>query len=402
MQFQQAGPALLTSAPAASPGLPAASTPGQAFTLQASPASSQPQVTLPPAGRTSPPPQVIWSSGSVTRPMAAPLLSTSTTTTSVGTPVIQHHQPLEPLSTNGLNPPVSPKKKKSKKKKRDDESPTKSQGTVDLGALLKDSGIDFDDFGFGGLAGSSSAVAVAPAPPAVSSAAEPPPVIELNDSTNTLNQSLNSSIGSTSSSEPEVLPALPQLSFNPPPAAAPLTMHLVQGPDGINFRLETNPGDAPTSSSSSPAPPVPMATPSNSSLDQKKFPSRVPPRSRPVVDPNRTPLFEDDTLPPGWHRKVSQRKSGASAGRYEVFIIGPSHKRFRSRNELKSFFEKTGETSLNPDDFDFSTFGRNSTVGATKVRGSALIHSLLVTVAFMFLCPYLGQLEPILWALEVL
>ena len=43
-----------------------------------------------------------------------------------------------------------------------------------------------------------------------------------------------------------------------------------------------------------------------------------------------------------------------------MFIIGPSGKRFRSRNELKTFFEKTGETTLNPDDFDFSTFGRNN------------------------------------------
>ena len=59
---------------------------------------------------------------------------------------------------------------------------------------------------------------------------------------------------------------------------------------------------------------------------------------------------------------MSQRKSGASAGRYEVFIIGPSGKRFRSRNELKSFFEKTGENTLNPDDFDFSTFGRNNPI----------------------------------------
>ena len=71
-------------------------------------------------------------------------------------------------------------------------------------------------------------------------------------------------------------------------------------------------------------------------------------------------IISFQTLPQGWQRKVSQRKSGASAGRYEVFIIGPTGKRFRSRNELKSFFEKTNEFNLNPDDFDFSTFGRNN------------------------------------------
>ena len=45
--------------------------------------------------------------------------------------------------------------------------------------------------------------------------------------------------------------------------------------------------------------------------------------------------------------------------RYEVFIIGPTGKRFRSRNELKAFFEKTGESVLTPEHFDFSTFGTN-------------------------------------------
>lgn len=85
-----------------------------------------------------------------------------------------------------------------------------------------------------------------------------------------------------------------------------------------------------------------------------------PKKTRNPPDPNRTPLYHDDRLPSGWHRKVSQRKSGASAGRFEVFIIGPTGKRFRSRNELKAFFEKTGETTLQPEHFDFSTFGTNA------------------------------------------
>lgn len=43
--------------------------------------------------------------------------------------------------------------------------------------------------------------------------------------------------------------------------------------------------------------------------------------------------------------------------RYEVFIIAPNGKRFRSKNELRIFFEKTGEKRLDPEDFDFSPFG---------------------------------------------
>ena len=79
------------------------------------------------------------------------------------------------------------------------------------------------------------------------------------------------------------------------------------------------------------------------------------------VDPNRSPLYLDTRLPPGWHRKVSQRKSGASAGRYEVFIIGPTGKRFRSRNEMRAFFDKTSnDSNIDPDDFDFSIFGSNN------------------------------------------
>ncbi len=60
--------------------------------------------------------------------------------------------------------------------------------------------------------------------------------------------------------------------------------------------------------------------------------------------------------------------------RYEVFIIGPSGKRFRSRNELKVFFEKTGEKGLDPEDFDFSTFGTGR--GAEKVQYRKIMHQL--------------------------
>ena len=150
------------------------------------------------------------------------------------------------------------------------------------------------------------------------------------------------------------------------------SFQLIQGPDG-QFILQTNPlppvdtdqqqqssaldgvsGDDDLGEVGSPGLP-----PSSLVAVPKSSPRSIS-RPRQTADPNRTPLYEDETLPPGWHRKVSQRKSGASAGRYEVFIIGPTGKRFRSRNELKTFFEKTGETGLNPDDFDFSTFGRNN------------------------------------------
>ena len=238
-------------------------------------------------------------------------------------------------SASPTQSPVSPtKKKKPKKKKKEDEAPSiKPPGAVDLGALMKDVGLDFgDDFGFG-LDPSTSQQS-----------------LELNDSTENLNNSLNSSLNSSSSSEISASPAVE--------GRPPQSLQLVQGPDGnYNFILQSN--TAQPVVEASPAVSTPAASPAPV-IQATKQPPRVPVRNRNIVDSNRTPLYEDDTLPQGWHRKVSQRKSGASAGRYEVFIIGPSGKRFRSRNELKTFFEKTGETKLNPDDFDFSTFGRNN------------------------------------------
>ena len=76
-------------------------------------------------------------------------------------------------------------------------------------------------------------------------------------------------------------------------------------------------------------------------------------RDRPIL----TPLYTDNRLPPGWYRKVSRRKNGAIYTRYEVYIFSPTKKRFRSRKELKAFFDKTDETVLQPEHFDFTIDG---------------------------------------------
>ena len=407
IQFQAAPNMALSSAPMFT-------TTSQAYTLQATQASSQPQIIYSSPSFVS---SSSTSTGGVTTVMSSlqPINSLNSVNSSnliTSQSVIQTNQSLDTTAHPAMQVPVSPtKKKKSKKKKKDEDPPLKSQGTVDLGALMKDVGLDFgEDFGFGLDQHNSNNV-------------------DLNESNQNLNNSLNSSQGSSSSDlendignisipappviqPPEQVPvSVPQISFAQipqPQFAAPQlatsqigtqqivsntplqgmrlanpivnpqinsntaqSLQLVQGPDG-NFILQTNPaqgilGGQPVevntgstvNTASSQIPQQATTTTAITSQAPKSSP-RAPARSRTAADPNRTPLFEDETLPSGWHRKVSQRKSGASAGRYEVFIIGPTGKRFRSRNELKSFFEKTGETKLNPDDFDFSTFGRNN------------------------------------------
>ena len=70
------------------------------------------------------------------------------------------------------------------------------------------------------------------------------------------------------------------------------------------------------------------------------------------------PLFDDVTLPTGWHRKVVQRQSGATAGQWDVYLYNADGKKFRSRNELRSYLTQNESQQLNLEDFDFSVKGK--------------------------------------------
>jgi hypothetical protein len=72
--------------------------------------------------------------------------------------------------------------------------------------------------------------------------------------------------------------------------------------------------------------------------------------------------FQDGTLPPGWVRKLKCRKHGKQAGRWDVYIYSPCGVKFASRKKLKSFFEKNN-LNYDPEDFDFTPYGRHSDHG---------------------------------------
>nr|CAD7591438.1 unnamed protein product [Timema genevievae] len=57
----------------------------------------------------------------------------------------------------------------------------------------------------------------------------------------------------------------------------------------------------------------------------------------------RSIIIADPRLPSGWAKHTIQRRSGNSAGKWDVFLVGPKGRKFRTRAELRTYFEERKE-----------------------------------------------------------
>nr|XP_030696537.1 methyl-CpG-binding domain protein 4 isoform X2 [Globicephala melas] len=83
------------------------------------------------------------------------------------------------------------------------------------------------------------------------------------------------------------------------------------------------------------------------------------------------------SVPCGWERVVKQRLSGKTAGRYDVYFISPQGLKFRSKSSLANYLYKSGETSLKPEDFDFTVLHKRSIKSGCKDQSMAALPSQL-------------------------
>lgn len=82
-------------------------------------------------------------------------------------------------------------------------------------------------------------------------------------------------------------------------------------------------------------------------------------------------------VPCGWERVVKQRLSGKTAGRFDVYFISPQGLKFRSRSSLADYLHKNGETSVRPEDFDFTVLSKRSIKSRSKDSSGAAPNSQL-------------------------
>ncbi|KAM7062940.1 methyl-CpG-binding domain protein 4 isoform 1-T1 [Molossus nigricans] len=83
------------------------------------------------------------------------------------------------------------------------------------------------------------------------------------------------------------------------------------------------------------------------------------------------------SVPCGWKRVVKQRLSGKTAGKYDVYFISPQGLKFRSKSSLANYLHKNEETSLKPEDFDFTVLSKRGRKSRDKDCSMAALTSQL-------------------------
>ncbi|XP_074260253.1 methyl-CpG-binding domain protein 4 isoform X1 [Saimiri boliviensis] len=81
------------------------------------------------------------------------------------------------------------------------------------------------------------------------------------------------------------------------------------------------------------------------------------------------------SAPCGWERVVKQRLFGKTAGRFDVYFISPQGLKFRSKSSLANYLHKNGETSLKPEDFDFTVLSKRGIKSRYKECSMAALTS---------------------------
>ncbi|XP_004477293.1 methyl-CpG-binding domain protein 4 isoform X3 [Dasypus novemcinctus] len=102
----------------------------------------------------------------------------------------------------------------------------------------------------------------------------------------------------------------------------------------------------------------------------KRNSERNPPPHEPIAPQcGGTTMTEcHKSVPCGWERVIKQRISGKTAGRFDVYFISPQGQKFRSKSSLANYLHKNEETSLKPEDFDFTVHSKRDIKSRYKDR----------------------------------
>ena len=78
-----------------------------------------------------------------------------------------------------------------------------------------------------------------------------------------------------------------------------------------------------------------------------------------LVNPPPPIMYSDPSLPPGWKRKVKKRAGlGVGVqGKWDVFIVNPDGRKFKSKTELRNYIDRQSDSELDVDNFDFTVSG---------------------------------------------